>query len=84
MYMYEYNDLQLEVVGSLEAGRVISKLVTFADAVSTVSSFFHIPLDEKIANWKYQEIRLRTAQPQPKVTGFYQKSVSCRRELQTN
>ena len=83
MYMYEYNDLQLEVVGLLEAGRVISKLVTFADAVSTVSSFFHIPLDEKIANWKYQEIRLRTAQPQ-QVTGSYQKSVSPSRELQTN
>ena len=36
--------------GSSGARRVISKLVTFADAVLTLSGFFCVPLDENIAN----------------------------------
>ena len=50
MLMSVYKDL-LELVGLSGAGRVISKLVTFTNAVFTVSSFFfRIPLDETIAN----------------------------------
>ena len=45
--MHVYKDL-LELAGSSGAGRVMSKLVTFADgAVLTV--FFRILLDETIA-----------------------------------
>ena len=41
----------LELAGLSGTGRVISKLVTFADAVLTVSRFFFpVPLDETIAN----------------------------------
>ena len=40
----------LELAGSSGAGRVISKLVTFADAVLTVSRLYRIPLDETLTN----------------------------------
>ena len=33
-----------------DAGRVISKLVTIADAALTVSKFYRIPLDKTITN----------------------------------
>ena len=70
--VHVYKDL-LELAGSSGAGRVISKLVTFAEAVLIVSSFFTYRWMKQLANayflalfivlgnesavWKYQEIR---------------------------
>ena len=81
------------------AGRVISKLVTFANAVLTVSNtYFLVPFYMYFSGQlihclkiRYQEIRtifkeqfeaeiakkLRTAQPQPKVTRSYKKKKAC-------